>query len=328
MEGSGLLPRQNGRSWRIACPKCGKSKLYVQKRDGRCKCMKCGDAFKGWADYILSEVLQRPTEELTAYLYGGAPAETKVDEIEFVDHWDEWTDGDEIILAEELPLPSPIVWDPDVVDLDQPAGRPGLEYLEQKRGVSLELAKKYGVRYNPREHRVIFPVVVDDVLRGWQGRYIDQCDFITDEGVEVHIPKILTVGQLAGRVIMGQDRLVGARHAVFVEGPLDMVKCDLCGGNTATMGKSYSEAALNIYRSSGIDRLYCGLDDDAFEQIMKLARDMSPYMELFRLATPRGREDLGASTCEEVLEEFRSAKRFSSASIFVYFDKNPGHRFS
>jgi ribosomal protein S27E len=329
VEGSGLLPRSNGRSWRISCPKCGKPKLYIQKKDGRCRCMKCGDNFAGWADHVLSVVLQRPKDELTAYLYGAVPTGTApADDITFVDHWDEWTDHDEIVIEEEAPLPPPVLWDPDIVDLDRSAAAPGVAYLEQKRGVPLALAKKYGIRYNPRERRIVFPVMVDGLLRGWQGRYIDNCDYFTDEGAEVHIPKILTEGALAGRVVMGQDRLVGAEHAILVEGPLDMVKCDLCGGNTATMGKSYSEAALRIYRQSGVRKLYCGLDDDAFERIMELARDLSPYMKLYRLATPPGRADLGAATTEEVYEQFRTARPMTSASIFVYFRENPGCRFS
>lgn len=326
VEGSGLLPRQNGRSWRITCPKCGKSKLYIQKKDGRSKCMKCGDDFKGWADFVLAEVLQRPKDELTTFLYGRQAATRSEEPITFVDHWEEWTDDDEILLEEEAPLPGPVFWGPDQITLDRPGAAAAREYL-RGRNVSVKLAMMYGVRYDQHARRICFPANVDGIMRGWQGRTIDKCDYYNEDGQEVHIPKVLTVGELAGKVVMGQDRLIGSEHGILVEGPFDMMACHRCRGNTATMGKSYSEAALRIYRRSGIKRLYCGLDDDASERIMKLARDMSSYVELFRLKTPPGREDLGASSPGEVYEEFMTAKRMTTASIFVYFSDNPGGRF-
>jgi hypothetical protein len=318
---NGSVPfRQNARSYRLYCPRCNKQKLYVQKSDGRCRCMKCGEDFRGWADFILSQVYDLRKDDLTLRLYEGMTPGTaaEFERADFVDHWEEWADPDEVLLDGDDPPPPPIIWDPDIVDVDHRLAARGLAYLE-KRGISLDLGKKYGVRYNIREKRVCFPVVVDGVLRGWQGRYIDRTDSFNEEGHLVSIPKILTVGRVGGRVLMFQDRLKGSEHGIMVEGPFDAVKCDLCGGNTDTMGKSFTPEQARIYLRSGIKRLYVGLDDDAFGRIHQVARDLAPHLQLYRLATPPGREDLGDSTPEEVYEQFRSARPLNPAHVYHHF---------
>jgi hypothetical protein len=124
---------------------------------------------------------------------------------------------------------------------------------------------------------------------------------------------------------MYQDRLRGLAHGIMVEGPMDAIKCHLCQGNTATMGKGVSERQLDIYLSYGLRRLYLGLDPDAAEDTMRLVRELSRHqdLQLYRLEPPPGRDDLGDATPEEVLEQFRSAERIWLGKQFWFINPLP-----
>lgn len=325
IEGGGLPFKQNNRSYRITCPKCGQPKLYLFKSSGYGCCMKCGPDFRGWADKLLSEVYGIPRIELTALLYEGVTLGTEISPtLEYEDFWDEDDTPENEIVIEKEPLPSPMIWGPDALPIDHPYAAAGRDYLES-RGISLEMAKRYELRYDAPTARVCFPVVVEGVLRGWQARTIGPSEVNVD-GKVVHIPKILTTGEVGGRALMSQDRLKGARAAIMVEGPVDCLKCDLIYRKsnglvapTATMGKSFSDKQVQIYLKSGIKRIYLGLDNDAFERVSLAASTFAPYMEVYWLQTPAGRDDLGDSTPEEVWRSFMNAKPLNPAMIVSYW---------
>lgn len=317
----GLDFTNSSRSWVLDCPECGRHKWAIRKMDGYSKCYRCDADFKGFADYTLSVALKRPKSELSKLLYGvviSTQATEEVTEVErWVDHWSEMSDND-VEVVELRSWPSEMIHPPDHRELDTDLGAPGLAYLEG-RGVPLAIAKEYGVRYDPVQERVIFPIVIEGVLRGWQGRLIRKVEYTDKKGRKRELPKALTEGEVGGKVLLFQDRLKGSEHGIITEGPFDALKCHLCGGNTATMGKSVTVDQLDIYtRFYGLRRLYLGLDEDAAEEMMCIVRELTWYegMEVFHLATPAGREDLGGATMEEVLEAFRTAKPL-----------NPGHTF-
>ena len=320
VEKGGVPFKQNARSYIFSCPKCAKQKLYVQKSDGRSQCMHCAKDLSGWADYVLSLVYSRTRQNLAELLYGASKLGTAdiFQDEELPDFWHEF-ETDEIEI-QQVSLPPPIEWDPDYVDLTHPLASKGLEYLIG-RGIPVAIAQKYGVRYNPREARVVFPVKIDGILRGWQGRIIGPSEiYLESESRTIYLPRLKTEGAVGGRCLMFQDNLKGSEHGVLVEGPVDCIKCDLIGGNVASMGKSYTAKQLDILLSSGIKKLYVGLDDDAVEDTLRIAHDVGSKLDLYRLETPPGREDLGASTPEEAYEQFKTAKKLDNFYISGYLE--------
>jgi hypothetical protein len=270
--------------------------------------MKCGQDFSGRADKILAEVYGLPRQELASILYDGVSAGSDIsDKLDFADHWDEY-ETDEII-SDIIEIPPAIDWGPDALELDHKAARAGREYLA-KRGISVTLASEYGIRYDPSIRRVLFPVVVEGQVRGWQARSIDPTEVLVGERI-VRIPKIITTGQVGGKAVMHQDRLVGARKAIIVEGPVDAIKCDLLWRRdgvavTATMGKSITSDQIDIYRRSSVKDLYLGLDDDAADKISQLASQLADRFTIYRLEAPAGREDLGDAELEEVWLQYQA----------------------
>ncbi len=324
----GLDFHNSARSWVLDCPLCGKRKWAIRKTDGYSKCYRCDHDFKGWADYTLSVALKRPKAEFSALLYGVVLTTVEREEPQesrWVDHWEE-LERDDVEVIDLTAWPPEVFRPPDHHALDSKAGAPGLRYLEG-RGISLELAKAYDLRYNPVEERVIFPIVVEGVLRGWQGRLIHKGEYVDKQGRERTLPKALTElpANWGGKVLMFHDRLKGSKHGIIAEGPMDALKCHLAGGNAATMGKSVTAEQLDIYvRHFGLRELYLGLDDDAAEDIERLCSELSWYkdIQVYRLRPAPGREDLGEGTLEENLEQFRTAEPIKFGQVFSFLQND------
>jgi hypothetical protein len=326
IEGGLVGFRQNSTSYILWCPACSKQKLHIRKSDGRSKCFRCGDESRTWADRALAPILGRPHQELAEVLYGLRVGDgtASVTDIDLIDPWGEFVDDEYGEVVVEEALPPRMFDDPGFVHLDSPSGRRGLEYL-QRRGITQAVAQKYGLRYLPRERRIIIPVVVDGVQRGWQGRYIGETEGFDDEGNLFSIPKVLTTGKLTGKVLMFEDTLRGKPNAIMVEGPFDGLKCDDCveqanAGVGVTMGCGEAVAVLPRFIRAGVRNLYVGLDDDAAEHVMRVAHEMVAQegVKLYKLEPPRGREDIGACSPGEVLEAFRSARPLRAGQMYVY----------
>lgn len=210
---------------------------------------------------------------------------------------------------------------PDWVSIDQPVARPGLDYLAN-RGIPNDIAFEYGIGFDPAEQRVLIPVVVDGELRGWQGRYIHQTDFVRN-GKTVRIPKVMTVGKLGKECFMFQDRLKGRTTAVLTEGPFDALKCHYLGGNVASMGKDVSPRQLDILVRSGIKTLYVGLDWDADRPVGGIVKALHGLVKLYRLVPPKHRDDLGDCTFEEVIEQAALAPEMGPADVLQSYCPMP-----
>lgn len=312
-------PKQNSKSFILTCPRCQKKdKLYVRKKDGRFVCWVCAekDNFQGAAEFALAEITGRSLAEIRSRLYGtesaGADLYLKLDFKDFVDSEDE-------IL---IPYLQPVEEHPDFRDLESEWGQPGVQYLES-RGIPLEVALRYGVKYWPARSRVIFPVISDGKLLGWQGRTIKpETDFDEEAQQVVKIPKALTYeGLTKSQVLMFADRLKGSYHAILCEGPIDGIKADLCGGNVVTMGKAVSTAQLNLLRYSGIRKLYLGLDPDASIEAQKIVRKMyDDEIEIYDMRPPP-EYDLGKMSFGDVYQLYKSAPKVTPAYLFLYLEK-------
>lgn len=307
---------ENSVSFIFTCPRCKKSKkLYIRKRDGAFVCWRCAETegFKGRAERALWELFGIPYGDSVPRLYGldAEVPEGSFLEVELVGLWGEGDDPED----EGCGLP-PTFWPLDSVPVDSPAFGPAERYLAG-RGISRELAATYDLRWRPSERRVLIPVVVDGLLRGWQGRYIDRPEWEREDGTKVIVPKILsTEGLTGGGALMFQDRLRGSNHAVLTEGPFDALKAHLCGGNIASMGKAINTKQLDVLRSSGIERLYVAFDPDAGEEFSRVAFEMS-HLDTYLMVPPDGKKDFGDCTLEETFEAYKKAERLKPSRLFV-----------
>lgn len=302
----------------MSCPRCRKKeKLYIRQYDGRFVCWYCKeiDNFQGRAEYALAELTPVPMNEMRRRLYGDETEISNDDQIVF--RPEDFLDDDEVTLSSEEVLAN-ITFTPDILPIDNENCAPGREYLES-RGVSLELAKKYGVRYSPLHRRVVFPVSYRSELYGWQGRTISENKEYWDDEYEdfITIVKALTsLGLKKDKTLMFRDNLTGSEHCVLCEGPFDGIKADLCGGNVVTMGKAVSNAQLSMIKNYGIKKLYLALDPDAAAEMRRILEYFKD-IELYDMRPPKG-FDLGKLSCQEVKALFDNAIKIDNTRIIVY----------
>jgi hypothetical protein len=319
VESGGVQFRQNAISYIFECPRCLKAnKLYIRKGDGRYVCWVCKETenYQGAGEWALKDIFGIQISELRKLLYGDAfdatPAGMLVVDLDFG-----LEDEDEIAVE---PPPKPLAYPFEFVGPEHRSFLEGARYLH-KRGLTIEHVRAYDIRYAPDEKRVIFPIKVNGHLIGWQARYIGRTEeFDPETGTTRRIPKILTSDSMrsqAGRFVMFQDRLQGARHCVLTEGPVSAIKAHRCGGNVATMGKAVSERQLETVLSYGVRRLYLGLDRDAANDISRIVKELDSRVECYLLMPPEGREDLGDATEAEVLSAFEAAPRVGPGTLML-----------
>lgn len=325
---SGLISKENSRSWIFDCPQCAKKdRLYFLKETGYFVCFSCRvtQGFQGRPEFGLAALLNRPVASLKEQLYGASGYRSPLHLVsnlrDFFGDNDEWDED----AGELVPMAYPF----DFYPLEHKFAKRGLTYLEG-RGVSLELAKVYDVRYCPATRRVIFPISVGGVIYGWQARAVFETEVYDEEsGESFSAPKILTPkGVQREWMFMFQDRLIGSRHVALGEGPMDALKMHKVGGNVASMGKIISESQLQILRNAGVETVYLGLDNDASTESNLVARKLSE-MRVLDLRPPRGAltrdgkklaKDLGDMSVDDVYEASQRAPERSAGKLFGWLE--------
>ena len=318
IEGSGVEFKTNRRSYIFTCPRCDKAgKLLMFKADGRFICWVCAETsgFRGKPEYALTELLGLPIRDIQTKLYEGGEIEDLAPEGYFQVRLRDFFDEDEELPEDLEHIQRAMKYPLDFYEIDHPFAKNGRVYLE-KRGIDLELAKFYDLRYSPLQRRVIFPIKVGEKVFGWQARAIFQTTWEDSEGNTKECPKMLTTGK-RDSILMFQDRLAGAEAAVICEGPVDAIKCHLAGGNVATMGKVVSRQQIKIIAGSGVKKIYLGLDPDAATETMKLCQEFSG-LRVYRLLPQKGYKDLGEMSLEAVREQFKTAPRIYSGQLFLH----------
>lgn len=324
---SGLKWKSTHNSYIFDCPRCSKAdKLYMFKDDGRFICFYCAEinGFKGKAEYALSELQNVPVSEVCKELYGG---EAPTIEMFFDFQLEDWWSNDEI--PDGIPTLDDIqvrLWGPDAIPIEAPLAKKGAEYLAG-RGIDLELAKHYGIRYSGSKMRVLFPVQYQNRLFGWQGRAIGPTEFEDPEtGEKKSVPKTLTVeGLKKDKVLMFADQLDGASQVIVCEGPVDAIKCHRCSpdgvqpaGNVATLGKAVSRAQIDLIRYSGAKKVYLALDPDADRETMMVIEALESYMDVHIMCVPKPYHDFGEMSLDEVAAVYRQAPKVGPSSLFLY----------
>ncbi len=322
IEGSGVSFTQNSISFKFTCPLCDKKeKLYIRKTDGRFCCWVCKETqgFQGKPEFALTKLLDLPVRQIQKILYGDDVSDNLHHYLPKPVWKDFWGENDEEFdVVVETPLPVGTCWPPDFVGPEDPAFVAGARYLH-KRGITIEHVDTYQIKYDPPSNRVIFPFIIEGRLLGWQARYIgDLLRKNTVTGKEYRVPKSLTTlpRGIQGVHVMFQDRLKVSDHCILTEGPVDAIKAHLCGGNVASLGKGVSSQQIQTI-SKYVKKLYLGLDPDAGSDIRRIADEYGHLFDVYLLQPPRGREDLGDATPEEVYEAFMKAPRIKRGTLMV-----------
>jgi hypothetical protein len=315
---TGLKYTQTARSYVFTCPRCqGKKKLYVAKSNGRFACWKCKetDNYQGNPAIAFADLLSRPIKEIKTRLFGGADVAVKLYlDVRLRDFF-----GDDEELDDDAVTVATTSWPYDYLPIEHPHAARGAEYL-RGRGIPTPMAVEYGIRYCPKDRRVIFPVQAAGDLYGWQARIIVANKFVDEEGNAREIPKIVSsTGIPRDKTLMFADRLQGVDHAVLCEGPVDAIKAHLCRGNVAAMGKAVTKEQVRLLINAGVRKLYLALDPDAAAETQRLVRDNFDDFEIYNMIAQGGdKPDLGAMEFSDVSDLFRAARRIEPGRIFIH----------
>ena len=162
-------------------------------------------------------------------------------------------------------------------------------YLAQ-RGLSREICKKFGVKYDPETRNVIFPCYdLHGNLVMLHKRSIDTKMFYLDKDVE--------------KPIFGLDKLVNAnvRKILITEGPFDALKANQFGFPAcATLGM-LTESQIEQINATNLKSIYIMFDnDDAGESFKrKLKSKLKKTVLVFEPKIPNGKKDIGDLNYDE-----------------------------
>lgn len=300
------------RSYIFNCPACGgKKKLYIEKTTGRTKCFKSDSEHcpSGKLTYALHLITGLPTSLISTEIFEATPPLKHGDEVD-ISFEVESTQKKHIAIpasGDDIPIDFIPIYDPEAIE--------GVNYLE-KRGITREMMVKYGFMYSPIMRRVIFPVVMDSVLYGWQGRAVDQ--------VDKNLRMYNMPGEWKARTLMFYGNIKNSKHVILAEGPISALKFEKVGGFVASMGKEISLRQIEIIMESGVEKLYLALDRDAAENINsiveKVRNPLAKKLECFIINIPDHRGDFGDCTYDECEKAFKNANPITPDDIFVYMD--------
>jgi hypothetical protein len=323
---AGLSFKSNSKSFIFTCPICNvKDKLYIRKRDGRFACWRCRETegFQGAPEFALAELTGQSVTVVKKALYGSLSEQAT----QFIDlKIGDLTDEDDIFIEEAADLPS-LTFPYHFLKIDHVGAAKGLRYLES-RNLSKEIALRYDIRYSPEKQAIVFPVYVETELVGWQFRTIGKTVYALENGSVISRPKAWSSDNIPrDRVLMFQNNLIGSKHAVLCEGPIDaIVANEAVGGGVASMGKAVSQAQVGTLCRSGIDRLYVALDPDAFMELDPLLSKFNDSLEILRVEVPDNGEkpDMGSLSVQKAKECILEAKPLKRRQLNIWLKPLPG----
>jgi hypothetical protein len=305
--------KANARSYIFDCPACGgNEKLYIEKSSGRSICFKhkteeCPTAKTGIIHtlHLLSEVPHRIIkEELSDKIIT-----TQEEVLSLEDEVDLEIENQKKkelspIDVKQLPF--------DCKPIDWPEAKEGLDYLTG-RGLDLETLKRQNVMYSNRYRRVIFPVIMNGEMYGWQGRAVDKNNPLR----MYNLP-----GEWKTKTLMFFDNLKGSDKAILAEGAISALKFSKVGGFVATMGKVISQKQIDMVLDLGVKKVYLALDPDAINEMEDLTKRLlmqTKYkVECFLIKVPVDKEDFGDCSYDECVNAYQTSIKLDLSGTDLY----------
>jgi len=199
------------------------------------------------------------------------------------------------------------------------------------RGIKQETAKKWGLRYDRRLYRVVFPVRrMDGQLIGMTGRIVpshDKPDANGNEPTKYHN----YTGLNKVRYLYGANFFKTGQPIVVCEGPFDVLKTDQALAGRAAVCASLGHGFSNNHRltiaTAQPSRVLVFTDDDLAGRVSaeKIVAQLDATAPVF-LMTAKGGKDPGAMTDQAILEAFERAKPLLTKSVeidWVKVDEDP-----
>jgi len=302
---------ETSRSYVFDCPACGGSeKLYVEKATGKTICFKGEDHScpkpSDKLEFCMSIVSGLDLDMVKTEFEQGLLQVGDTLDISF-------DDKPKVADVKTIEPISPGDLPQDIAPISADISAPGRAYLEG-RGITFDMMKKYGIMYAFGARRVIFPVIMDNKIYGYQGRAIDPVD---KKDRMRNLP-----GEWKSKTLMFRDNLVGSEHIIIAEGPISALKFEQVGGFVATMGKLVSLDQMQMIKNSGVKKVYMALDRDAADNTKKL-RDyflIENNMPCYLIEVPDHRDDFGDCTFEECAAAFKDARLVARDELFLYIE--------
>lgn len=278
----------------VKCPKCGKSnsskkKLVIRLDDGRFHCWVCG--LKGRSLGILYKKYAPSRIEDVKKLTGKSAKNLFNETVEEVE------EEEKLTIPSGFRLLAPLIGkarDPDI--------RSSLSYCKS-RGLSTRDMWHYriGTCTSGRfRRRVIIPSFDDEgKLNYYSGRTIDD-----DNGfkyVNASVPKV--------SVVFNDLNIDWSKELALVEGPLDLVKCNI--NSTCLLGSHLSFDSL-LFRKIVTNQtpVVIALDPDAKKKSHEIAKMLSSYGISVRMANVPIDKDVGDMSKKEFLAVRSSAQNW------------------
>jgi hypothetical protein len=198
------------------------------------------------------------------------------------------------------------------------------------RGVTVETLERWGVCYDDRLGRIVFPVRrFDGALIGLTGRILPErekqiLDLGGDEPTKYHN----YTGLNKRRYLYGEHLFIKRRPLVLVEGPVDALKTDQAlrdRANTgSTLGKGFTGHHIAVLRWIGEPKVYIFADDDLSGRslVRRIAIPLFGVVPLYRMAAKQG-SDPGAMSEDEIVQAFENAELILGTSESDLFGKDP-----
>lgn len=293
-ENNSISFKVNAKSFILQCPLCDKTDgVYLWRNTGFGRCHKCtheyspqsflvsviGCSYHEARKLLYTGVLVRPKPTLEAHL--GKKTTKKAPIKEFVMPYNFFKlDGSSRV-------------------------NDGEKYLLD-RGVKLEVARQFDVRYCPATKRIIFPVFQERKCVGWQAR---------DTTGKSELRYTSPSGFNRSQSLLGYQQSYNSNHLVVVEGPFDFLQVAILGGAVCTFGKEISKPQMEMIKKHPAKKIYLGLDPDAQSYNDTYASFFQPEKEVLIIQPPSHREDFGECTEKEIEESFLFSRIHAKGSF-------------
>jgi hypothetical protein len=203
---------------------------------------------------------------------------------------------------------------------NKPSSGPALEYLG-RRGFDWPMLAPYEVRYafsGKYWGRIIIPCFEDGKLVYFTARTTQG----EDKWKYLNPPKdIVPIGR--ENVVFNIDSLEPGQPCIIVEGQLNAMILGLRA--VACLGKQVTEVQIAKLIAKGCSEYICGLDDDAWEQNIALAKTLAgrTKAKVTLVEWPRGQDAVDLGRQESMMRildrtEYSLASHFIGPSINVF----------
>lgn len=274
----------SGNELHMPCPLCGdhKPRLYINRLTGRWMCFHC-DEKGGLEAFLMEALLYDPIQagRLMAQMRDEAPTARR----------------------ERAPVkPTEIEWPPFAMSFEEEKvdGR-YWSYLVD-RGIAANQIAQYDIRWCPvgkYAERVIIPIMMGGVLRGWMARLIREP--VGKEQKVLH-----PLGMKSSLLLFGLDDVAPDSAVVLTEGPFDALRI---GGAVATMGAKMSPQQRHLLQERGITTvviLYDG-DNSGRRAAKRVGRELVAAGFTVEIANLPDGVDPGSATMLQLIKAIQEA---------------------